>query len=79
MTAEDGLLAGEWKYIVNWDRRARLLYNLSEDPGELRNLIGQRPDTVRVLHDLLADQLSRQLAYYEQRLWERDRYIAPLP
>jgi arylsulfatase A len=65
--------SGDWKLIVTEDaeRAANLakkealyvaqgvhLYNLSEDPGETRNVSGQYPEVVKRLRDLHEDWRS---------------------
>lgn len=79
MTHEDGLLVGARKYIVNWDRRERALFDLSADPGERRNLLVDRPDDATGLDRLFTRLLRDQLAYYQARGWERGVYPPRLP
>ncbi len=79
MTREDGLVTGNWKYIVNWDRRERALFDLATDPGERRNLAASAPEEL-ARHDAeLALLLERQLRYYQARRWEAGYYPPPLP
>lgn len=79
MTREDGLLLDGWKYLVNWDRREKALFDLSSDPDERRSLAAVRPQELERLDASLHDLLGRQLGYYRARGWERGRYPPPLP
>jgi len=79
MTREDGVLLDGWKYLVNWDRRERALFDLGGDPGERRNLAGERADELERLDASLRELLGRQLGYYRARGWEQGRYPPPLP
>ncbi len=45
---------GRWKFIEFYDSGAQELYDLTEDPGETRNLAGSRPDEASRLHRILA-------------------------
>ena len=53
-----GVTDGEWRYI--WDVRGNTveLYNLREDPGELRNLADEMPDKAAELRGVLARWLD---------------------
>ena len=79
MTHEDGLLLGDWKYVVNWDRRGRALFDLADDPDERRDRIADRPEEAARLDRELGRLLAAQLGYYEARGWEAGRYPARLP
>lgn len=79
MTHEDGLLVGTRKYIVNWDRRERALFDLGNDPDERHNLLAERPDEANALDRLFTRLLRDQLAYYQARGWERGVYPPRLP
>jgi arylsulfatase A-like enzyme len=49
-----GLISGKWKYVMAPWGSAEELYNLSEDPGELRNLAGEIPEKAKQMKaDLL--------------------------
>ncbi len=79
LTREDGVLLGDSKLIVNWDRRTTALYDLAADPDEKVNLADREPDRVRAMERLLGAFLQQQLGYYDQRLWTRGYYPAALP
>jgi tetratricopeptide (TPR) repeat protein len=48
------LRQGNWKYI---HKLRPELYNVAQDPGELRNLASQRPDKVKELADALREEI----------------------
>lgn len=79
MTREDGVVVGGWKYLLNWDRRERALFDLALDPDERRNLVADRPEEAARLDRELARGLEAQLAYYGRRGWESGSYPPPLP
>jgi arylsulfatase A-like enzyme len=79
LTMEDGLRLGGWKYMVNWDRRSRSLYDLANDPDESVDLFDQRPDKAREMDGVLAGLVLRQLAYYRERGWRQGHYPPALP
>ncbi len=79
LTFEDGLLLDGWKYIVNWDRRERRLFDLGSDPGETVDLVEARPEKTAELDRVLGSLLSRQLDYYAERRWREGYYPPPLP
>ena len=79
MTREEGVLVGDWKYLVNWDRRARALFDLAGDPGERADLVQRRPADAARLDGELQHLLALQLGYYQARGWESGRYPPRLP
>lgn len=79
MTREDGVLWGNWKYIVNWDRRVRALFDLASDPGERGSLDAARPEDAARLDAELRRLLELQLSYYQARGWEAGYYPPPHP
>ena len=79
LTREDGLLLDGWKYIVNWDRRDRQLYDLAQDPGERTNLADRYPGQVQRLHGALTAFLDVQLAYYADQRWRGGHYAPAVP
>jgi len=79
MTQEDGLLVGQRKYLVNWDRQERALFDLASDPGERHNLLAEQPDAADGLDRLFTRLLRDQLAYYRARAWEQGWYPPRLP
>ncbi|MEZ5313263.1 MAG: sulfatase-like hydrolase/transferase [Thermoanaerobaculia bacterium] len=79
ITREDGLLAGDWKYIVNRDRGELALFDLAADPGEQRNLAATDPERRTKLGSELDDILAGQLAYYRDRGWDSGFFPPVLP
>jgi arylsulfatase A-like enzyme len=79
MTNEDGLLLGDRKLIVNWDRGERVLFDLARDPDERRNLAAAEPAAAAALDRELTRLVLDQLAYYRERGWERGFYPPKLP
>ncbi|MHB9107575.1 MAG: sulfatase family protein [Armatimonadota bacterium] len=50
---------GEWKYIYMANGGREQLFNLADDPHELRTRADDCPDTVRALRDLACEALQR--------------------
>jgi arylsulfatase A-like enzyme len=78
ITSEDGVLQDEWKYVANWDRRSRLLFDLSTDPGEANNLYPEGSEMAGDMDETLHRLLESQLSYYRDKSWTRGNYIRPL-
>jgi len=74
LTREDGILYGDWKFTMNWDRRTRGLYDLANDPGEAENLADRYPGQASQLQHTTTQLIERQLGYYAERLWEEGYY-----
>ncbi|ODT62990.1 sulfatase-like hydrolase/transferase [Phenylobacterium sp.] len=55
------VLDGDWKLQVNGARGKVWLYDLSTDPTEQRDLAAARPDKVKALQALLAEQDARSV------------------
>ncbi len=70
MTHEDGILVGDWKWIVNHDRREGALFDLARDPEERYNLALDAVSRRAELEETLSTFLDRQLGYYRARGWE---------
>ncbi|MGB6850825.1 MAG: sulfatase [Thermoanaerobaculia bacterium] len=79
LTLEDGVLLDGVKYIVNWDRRQRALFDLRIDTDEQDDLLRLEPELAESLDRVLMDFLRGQVAYYDNRMWEAGRYPAVLP
>jgi hypothetical protein len=79
LTLEDGVLLDGIKYIVNWDRRQRALFDLRIDAEEKDDLLSSEPQLAETLDRELMDFLRGQVAYYDNRMWESGRYPAALP
>jgi arylsulfatase A-like enzyme len=45
--------SGDWSFLFSGDPGRSELYDLSSDPGQQRNLIGDRPEVARELHRTL--------------------------
>jgi arylsulfatase A len=50
--------AGDMKLVVDWVDDKKELFHLREDPGELRNLAGERPEETAALFGQLTDYLD---------------------
>jgi arylsulfatase A-like enzyme len=79
MTHADGVLFGDWKWIVNRDRGDGALYQLASDPEERRDLARAEPERRRALAGLLEELLRSQVGYYSARGWEQGWYPPRLP
>ncbi len=79
LVEQDGVLAGDWKLIVDHDRGRRALYSLAQDPSERTDLAPSQPAIVDRLSRELTGFLERQLSYYRQEAWEQGFYPPPLP
>jgi hypothetical protein len=79
MTNEDALVLGEFKWIVNRDRRQGALYRLADDPAERANRLRAEPEIARAMAAELDRLLALQLDYYRRRLWERGLFPPRLP
>jgi hypothetical protein len=79
MTAEDGLLFDNWKYIARWDRDSKLLFDLESDPAEQRNLIDEQPERAQESQRRLVALLKQQISYYRDQLWVQGYYPQALP
>ncbi len=62
-TLEHAVVSGGFKGIFSNHQPTRL-FNLLEDPGELVDVAGQRPDVVENLESILASQRREALALY---------------
>ncbi|MGB6995417.1 MAG: hypothetical protein WBG00_19505, partial [Thermoanaerobaculia bacterium] len=79
LTLEDGVILDGVKYIVNWDRRQRALFDLRSDAEEKDDIFRREPELAESLDLVLMDFLRGQVAYYDNRMWETGRYPAVLP
>jgi arylsulfatase A-like enzyme len=63
---------GRWKYVRRGQPRREELYDVATDPGETRNLAGERPEVLRRMADettaWLNDQQRRAQAVQARRL-----------
>lgn len=66
----------QWKLIFDLRRSAARLYDLRDDPGELRDVAAQFPAQRDALMETMATWWSRQIGYYRQ-LPARPEYYAP--
>ncbi len=55
-----------FKYILRREQHDSL-FNLSQDPGELRDLLDEQPATARLYRDRLTHFVNTQVAYYTNR------------
>lgn len=79
LTEADGLLLNRQKYIVDWQRHLRELYDLQTDPGEQTNRVRTDAKAAGELDARLRRFLGRQLAYYGTQGWKQDHYPPALP
>ncbi len=79
ITQEDALLLDDWKLLINLDRRERMLFELTADPGEQTNLDTTRPEKDAELSAQLYALLHDQLVYYHERGWKLGWYPPKLP
>ena len=56
-----------YKYIYDLTDVQPMLFDLSVDPGETRDLIHEQPELADVMKQMLGEWHARQLAYYAQR------------
>ena len=63
-----------WKYIeyVGYDPQ---LFDLDEDPGELKNLAEQNPDVVKQLRDILTQQLDPLQVDKVAKKFDKDAFL----
>ena len=57
---EHAVRVGRWKLVEAPQEGRRELYDLSADPGEMRNLVTQQPERAEALSALLAEWRSEQ-------------------
>ena len=74
ITREDGLLEGRFKYIVNWDRGERALFDLELDPQERQNRLIADSRQAETMDRALTGIVLDQLAYYRERGWDLGFY-----
>ena len=79
ITQEDAILLDDWKLLLNYDRRARALFDLANDPGERQNLAAVQPEKLAELDRRLSSLLLDQLAYYRDEGWKQGWYPPKLP
>jgi arylsulfatase len=54
-----GMIDGDWKYLYTSDGGGELLFNLTDDPEERRNLLPAHPEIAKAMHGRLAEELGR--------------------
>ncbi len=64
-TGWSGAIYGKFKYSKRGD--AISLFDLEEDPGEKRNLVGEHSDFVRALGNAAAKEITRRTRAYRRR------------
>ena len=68
-----GVLIDQWKYIEALKERSVELYDLSVDPGELKNISRDHPDKVRRLSSMIKDWRKKYgKETYDQSMSEED-------
>lgn len=53
------IVDGDWKYIPAYRKVSDQLFNLSDDPGEMKNVAAKYPERIKELSDLLNDVKSK--------------------
>jgi len=53
-------MTSRWMYAIWRGQRAKVLYNLKEDPEQKRNVSSQNPEVVTRLHKHVTRYLKRQ-------------------
>lgn len=68
-----GTRTGKWKYIYNATLNNDELYDLSSDPGELKNLASQHPDIIKREFEMIGAWVQ----YHEGKIkaWEKEQKI----
>lgn len=66
---------GDWKYIYYAGGYPAQLFNLAEDPGELKNLAESNPDTVGKLHNLLTSTLDPEEVDKAAKKFDKDSFM----
>lgn len=65
-----GLREGPWKYFYHLREDKHYLFNLDDDPGELRNVASEQPQVVSVLHSRVSEMNNAtQNLIQQRRLW----------
>jgi len=66
---------GDWKYIYYAAGYEAELFNLAEDPEELKNLADSNPDMVRQLHAILTSQLNPEEVDKAAKKFDKDSFV----
>lgn len=67
---------GDWKYVYYAAGYDAELFNLADDPGELKNLADSNPDMVKQLHTILTSQLDPEVVDKAAKKFDKDTFIA---
>jgi arylsulfatase A-like enzyme len=79
-TRIDGVIhAGRWKYCYDRATQREVLFDLTDDPGETRNLNAAEPERARALRSVLFRWRANQLAYYHYPFYYTSYYPPPAP
>ncbi|MFE8602647.1 sulfatase family protein [Archangium violaceum] len=70
----DGVVCWPWKLTLDRSSHHYELYNLEEDPGEVRDLYSPEASIPAVLLQVLTAQLEAQLAYHSPQGPRHERY-----
>ena len=66
---------GDWKYIYYAAGYPAELFNLAEDPGELKNVAESNPDMVKQLHALLTGLLDPESVDKSAKKFDKDSFM----
>lgn len=66
---------GDWKYIYYAAGYSPELFNLAEDPGELKNLADSNADMVKQLHAILTSQLDPEEVDKAAKKYDKDSFV----
>ena len=66
---------GDWKYIYYAGDYPFELFDLTDDPGELKNVAESNFDTVKELHDILNSELDPNKADIAAKKFDKDSFL----
>jgi len=69
-----GIVRGDYKFIYDLEEKSGLLFDLSRDPGETRDLSSVMPELAEALETRLYAWYESQISYYEDRFRMQREY-----